>query len=309
MKTPTKLAIRLPNWVGDAVMALPTIDALAKAGFDISLYGKGWIHSLFAAYPYSKYTLPQGFLAVRQLWTESESKHVLLLTNSLSSAARVFFAGKKAVGYQTDVRRFLLSSCVAKPKSLHEVEYFWHIGKHVATQLYQLPWPNQLAPNVQLQMSEQANANAEKIIQQHHLQKPFIVLCPGAVGIGDNEQSKIWPYWSQLAADLIKRSHRVIVCPGPGEEKAFRQLLPQSILCLDGLPLDTYAVIMSKAAAIIANDSGPMHIAAAVGAPVLGIFGATSPQRTRPWGGDYLVGNQCWPTVEAVMQWLNIQYK
>ena len=76
---------------------------------------------------------------------------------------------------------------------------------------------------------------------------------------------------------------------------------------ISGLNLGTYAALLAQAEQVIANDSGPMHIAAAVGAKTLGLFGVTDPLRTSPWGQDYLGTKDRWPAVEEVCQYLGIE--
>ncbi len=65
-----------------------------------------------------------------------------------------------------------------------------------------------------------------------------------------------------------------------------------------------YAGILALSDEVIANDTGPMHLADAVGAKVLGIFGHSDPRRTRPWGGHYLGEKGRWPTVAEVVDFL-----
>jgi heptosyltransferase II len=62
--------------------------------------------------------------------------------------------------------------------------------------------------------------------------------------------------------------------------------------------------VMRGASLVVANDSGPMHLAAAVDAPVLGIFGNGEPGRTHPWGstGRWVGSPGRWPSLEAVLQ-------
>jgi heptosyltransferase-2 len=106
-----------------------------------------------------------------------------------------------------------------------------------------------------------------------------------------------------LCRGLIEQGETVVACPGPGEAAACAAALPGARL-LDGLGLGAYAAVMSLSRRVVANDSGPMHLAAAVGAPVLGIFGVSDPGRTRPWGrSGAIVGNRnAWPTVQAVWE-------
>src|SRR5262249_39796058 len=83
------------------------------------------------------------------------------------------------------------------------------------------------------------------------------------------------------------------------EEQECEKFLNATVL--PGLSLGAYAAILAGAEAVIANDSGPMHLAAAVGVPVLGIFGVSDPSRTRPWGGGFAGGPSSWPSLNTVL--------
>jgi heptosyltransferase-1 len=100
-------------------------------------------------------------------------------------------------------------------------------------------------------------------------------------------------YFAEVARGLAKRHGlRSLVLWGPEEE----QLAQNVVTAADGVaavsPKTTVADLVSlfKAAAlVISGDTGPMHIAAAAGTPVIGIFGPTDPQRNGPWADDDLV--------------------
>jgi len=124
----------------------------------------------------------------------------------------------------------------------------------------------------------------------------YLVFVPLATG-DIHGRSKQWPGFPQL----MDHGLPVVVCPGPGEEAACRQLLPSARM-LPGLGLGTYAAVLAGARLVVANDSGPMHLAAAAGAPVIGLFGVSEPERTRPWGNccEPLGSAAGWPEVREV---------
>ncbi|MHC5068533.1 MAG: glycosyltransferase family 9 protein, partial [Planctomycetota bacterium] len=66
------------------------------------------------------------------------------------------------------------------------------------------------------------------------------------------------------------------------------------------VPLDSYAAVCAGARLTVANDSGPMHLATASGGTTLGIFGVGEPERTSPWGGQWLGSATTWPNVDQV---------
>lgn len=295
------LAIRLPNWLGDVVMALPALEALASHGITLELFGKPWIKELFSAYDYTTYVVPNDFWKAKAACQQAKAKHFLLFPNSLSSSAMVCLAGKRGIGYRADLRRFFLSSSLKKSPHLHEIEHFWKLAQYAATQVLKIDWQQLLPQKPTLFLPEKYLSLAKDILQKQGVANDFWVICPGAVGQGVKGHSKIWPYWRELTDYLLQQGKQLVACPGPNEEFVFTQLLSKEVIILPHLNLPTYAGVMQQSSQVIANDSGPMHLAAAVNAPVLGLFGKTDPNRCRPFGGHYLGGLCKWPTQEDVV--------
>jgi heptosyltransferase-2 len=95
----------------------------------------------------------------------------------------------------------------------------------------------------------------------------------------------------------------VIICPGPGETEAARAAAPGAI---DVGPLDVgaFAALLSASRLVVANDSGPGHLGAAVEASILVIFGVTDPDKTCPRGPTVsrCGGLDAWPSIERVWE-------
>ncbi|MEI7447360.1 MAG: glycosyltransferase family 9 protein, partial [Burkholderiales bacterium] len=128
----------------------------------------------------------------------------------------------------------------------------------------------------------------------------FAIVAPLAAGTAGG-RPKTWPGFADLEAGLRAAGLATVVCPGPGEDAAARAAVPAAVV-LPGLGLGAYAALCADAAVTVANDSGPMHLAAAVDAPVIGVFGPSDPARTHPWGPRAAwLGGGDWPTVPAVV--------
>lgn len=299
------LIVRLPNWVGDTLMALPSLIALQQSGFELHLYGRGWAADLLQGFPATVEVLPKPFKSAVKTLRACPAKNMLLLPNSLSSALSPRFAGKKSVGYATDGRQLLLQKSLQKKSGLHESDYFWEISEIAAKHFNSdVKWPIQ-KPKMQLPLTDATIAAVKKLLSDRKIGSSFVVLCPMATGVGKQGQPKIWPYWRQLEAQLHQQGVVTVACPGPGELQQCSELLPNSII-LDDLSLSQYAAVCSLANFIIANDSGPMHLAASVNDKTLGIFGVTNPDQTRALRGNYIGGANDWPDVEAVLNYLNL---
>lgn len=291
--------VRLPNWVGDVIMALPTIHALQAQGIELYLLGKPWIKELLAGLNLPLFVLEKKFWANKKIISQIPANKMLLLTNSLSSALLARLAGKETIGYVGDHRRFILSHSLKPLTAIHEVNYFWNIAAFACEQWFtKTTWPAQMPDTIHLPLSDRALITVKTKLEEQGIQHPFWVLCPFAHGTGVNKQSKIWPFWPQLSQALQDKT--LLVCPGPNEEAQCEQLVPHAKV-LAGLNLAEYAALLSLAERVIANDSGPMHIAAALNPTTLGIFGVSDPQRTKPWGATYVGSLNEWPSLENVL--------
>lgn len=290
------LAVRLPNWVGDVCMALPALGLLQSHGHDLRLFGRGWACDLLAGHPWRVEKLEKGWRPAARQLSGSGARRMLLLANSFSSAWQARWAGLAATGYRGDLRSWLLAEAVERPGPQHEVEAFWRLAARFAPGA-----PTRPPPVLGLVLHDRHCAQAELALRQAGVTGPFRVLAPLAAGkIGG--RSKVWPGFPLLCRLLCESGGTVVACPGPGEEDATRAALPGAAL-LPGLGLGAYAAVCRRSQGVVANDSGPMHLAAAAGAPVLGVFGVGDPSRTRPWSPRARVvgSGQGWPGVEEVV--------
>jgi heptosyltransferase-2 len=291
------LAVRLPNWVGDVCMALPALQALGAHG-RCRLFGKPWAVDLLSAMGWDVVRLPEGVRAAAALVRASSAREGVLLTNSFGSALRWRLAGVAATGYRAHARSWLLGRAVASSTAAHEVERFWQLAQaHLQPGVSPPPPP----PRLGLVLHAAHRTQAASALAGVALEGPYVVLCPLATGLAHGH-SKIWPAFPLLCRGLIEQGVQVVSCPGPGEEAASAAALPGAIP-LPGLGLGAYAEILRGARYVISNDSGPLHLAAAVDVPVLGIFGVSDPHRTSPWGarGATVGSATSWPSLQDVI--------
>ena len=112
---------------------------------------------------------------------------------------------------------------------------------------------------------------------------PAVALAPGSVG-----SSKRWTYYPQAARLLAERGLDVWVVGGPGERALAQEIVAAGgppVRDLTGTDLRNGILAMAAASVAISNDSGLMHIAAAIGTPTMGMFGPTSPNHWAPLNG------------------------
>ena len=300
-----KIVVRLPNWVGDVCMALPALTALGERGVEVHLVGKGWAADLLAAHGWPVTRLPSGLGPAANSVRALGIPRGLLLTNSFGSALQFRLAGVRAVGYRCGGRTLLLGRGVPRAAGGHEVAVFWRLAQEVAVWLALPPLPPEPPTQLGLRLTDAHRQAASTALQQAHVYSPYVVLCPLAAGTL-NGRSKIWPSFAPFARQLAERGVVLVACPGPGEEAASAEALP-GVRQLTGLGLGAYAALCAGALHTVANDSGPMHLAAAVDAPVIGIFGVSDAVRTRPWTshGRTVGGTDGWPTVATVAAMLD----
>ena len=118
--------------------------------------------------------------------------------------------------------------------------------------------------------------------------RPFAILNPGA-GWG----AKRWPTerYGEVARVLAGKGYDVVINAGPGEEILAKEVNAASGNIAIGLSpaLDELIALTRRSSLVIAGDTGPLHLASALGKPVVGIFGPTDPARNGPFGGNFRV--------------------
>lgn len=286
------LYIRLPNWVGDVCMSLPSLALLQGTGLPLVICARPWARDLLDG------VAKQGFIPMRgRLWDDARAVREhrralgstagrprgLALPDSLSSAAVFRLAGVPSAGYRDDGRSLLLRWPVAKPEpGLHAVQS-WHYLTRAALQRWGLPAaPEQPGPLLDLPMTATHHEAAEALLRDAGLAgQPFVLIAPTATGLHKG-RIKVWPGFDALTRALQARGHTVVMCPPPAEVDEAARNAPTARL-LPAVPLGAFAALTARAALVVCNDSGVSHVAAAAGARQLTLFGVTDPRRTGPW--------------------------
>jgi heptosyltransferase-2 len=298
--------LRLPNYVGDTVCALPALHRLAAAG-PLLAFGKPWALPLLAAAGIAARVYPQGLrarvAALREAAQAQGTRRILLLTNGLGSALEARLAGLRPLGYARHGRRLLLHESAGPLPAVHLVEGYQRLVDRVpgaapravdGAPPWSPVWPGPRANAARLA------AAAERLRQALGHDAPYALLVPRAGG-GHGGASKDWPHFGALLPLLRAAGLRVLMAPGPGEAGAFAAAAPEAEV-LAGLDLVALGLLAAGARLVIAPDCGPAHLAAAAGAPVLAVFGPTAPARSRPWSprAEVLGGDGAWPAREEV---------
>src|SRR5580692_4728472 len=200
----------------------------------------------------------------------------LVMPRTWKSALAPFLAGiPERIGFAGEARFFLLNDVRFGERALPRM-----IDRCAALTLpksAKLPpdWP---APKLEVQPSEAAAWRSRRNLSENG--RPVVALAPGAVG-----PSKRWPAtaYGALTRKLLAAGFAVWVLGGPDEKSLAAEIVGDtSARDLTGRDLRDAILALASASAAISNDSGLLHVAAALGTPSIGIFGPTSPWHWAP---------------------------
>lgn len=302
------LVVRLRNWVGDVTLGLPTLQRLSDAGYALHLIGKGWAGELLAGHGWPVQALAGSarariaqLRALRQHGLAADPGfkgrlNALCLPYSFSSALEFRLAGLRALGHAYEGRSLLLGRALPRLEGRHELEVYWQLGSALLGSAAPLP------AAIGLRVAARHQQRAADLLQQHGIRPGYVVVCPFAGGTWSG-QDKTWPAFPAFVGQVLPAFGRdLLVLPGPGEEAQAREHYAGATV-LPGVDLGTYAALLQAAALMVSNDTGPGHIAAAVGTPLLSVLGPSDPVLWRPWGPSVqllqgLGGPGHWPALQ-----------
>lgn len=304
------LIVRLRNWVGDVILGVPALQLLQGQGYDLQLVGARWAASLLNgqgwtvhARPGANSRLRDRVAQLRQLRAQAlqqdpgfdRRENAMVLPTSFSSALEMRLAGLKAVGYAQEARGLLLKRSEPITYGGHALVSYWELACRFLK--VDLPPPSRIA----LATHAADQQRADEVLAAHGVRQGFVVICPFAGGLFEAQQ-KTWPAFADFTQALLRCGRDVVACPGPGEEAIITEQHP-GVKMLAGVNLGAYGGLLRRAALVVSNDTGPAHLAAAVGAPVLSVLGPTKPEQWAPWGPTVQVVRRWpeWPTVDEVM--------
>jgi heptosyltransferase-2 len=281
----------MPNWVGDCVMAAPVVAALAESGRRVTLLARKPLLPLLALFAGVEETLLRGGdeETVAAIAGESFAEAVVL-PNSFRSARLVARAGvRRRFGYRGNLRGPLLAPAVRRPKGKRpQVEDYRELLAAM-----RVDPPASWVPR--LELPSDVLARGRERLERANLSGdgPLVGLSPGA----EWGPSKRWPMkrWADLAIDLRRRvpGVRQAIFVGPKEIWLGVRVHEESgkfhPLLGPDLDLAGLAGVLAHLDLFVTNDSGPMHLAAALGVPCVALFGPTDRRRTAPSGEGHTV--------------------
>lgn len=288
--------------IGDVIHALPVASALKKNNPNTKIT---WIvekpaHDLLTNNPYideiiifdkKQYKSLIGlFMNGSKLARELQSRKfdlVLDLQGLFKSAAIALLSGGKARFVYCNARELssLISKRVCGPNSEgHVVDRYLDVVRHIGGTV------NQPHFEVNYTAEEVQNTKAIAVSAGINLVKPYAVLAPGT-----NWPNKCWPTtcFAELGDMLFDDGVIPVVIGGPKDAKLYKEIAGNMktppINLVGKTSLKELSYIIKQSRVFIGGDTGPMHLAAAVGTPVIALFGPTDPQRNGPYGDKYKV--------------------
>lgn len=295
-REPQNILVRMPNWIGDLVMATPVltdlrnafpkarITAMCRRPLCDLLERDEAIDELFCfARPSNDFSRREEF---RDIIAKVRAGHYdtgILLTNSFSSAWW-FWQGrvKRRIGYSAHFRRFLLTDSLSLPKEKeHQVITYKKLLQPLGAPL------SETTPRLYLAEKEIEEAKTLLTQRGYIKGKKLIGINPGAA----YGSAKCWPpeRFKALAMRLLLETDAYIVFFGDSSTativKEIAQGLPEKVIDLAGVTnLRELASIIKECNVLVTNDSGPMHIGAALNVPLVALFGSSDEEITGPFG-------------------------
>lgn len=317
--TSRPLIVRIRNWVGDVVLGLPALRLLEQHGYSLHIVARGsWAPALLAGYPWNVHIQPKKILdraaqlrTVRQACKQQDPgfcnrENAFVLPQSFSSALEMRLAGLKAVGYGQEGRSPLLARAERVTYGGSALLSYWEL----ACKFLRLPLTTPIPLHIDLQLHPAKVAQARELLASHGVPSGYIMICPFAAGLAtERKLEKKWPGFAEFVRRAASEFGRtVVIYPGPGEHDLARTLYPDAQM-LDGSDLAVYGALLRDAALVVANDTGPGHMAGALGTTVLSVLGPTVASQWAPHGPRVHVvqhpqpadGNTVWPSVDEVM--------
>jgi heptosyltransferase-2 len=295
-----KILVRATNWLGDAVMSLPTFRALRTRFPDaeISVLARPWVAALYEGErSIDRVILLTGAAGARDWSAKWRLGHLLrrarfdlavLLPNSFDSAAIVWLSrARRRVGYARDGRSALLTDAIAVPRPgeipRHERYYYLELLRRAGL-IESIPPVEEIL----LDGLAESRLRGEALLAAHGISLPVIGVSPGAAYGG----AKRW------LPERFASAVRQIAARGPGAmsivifgSESERELCGEVARGCGGhnfagsTTLREFIDMSAACSLCLTNDSGAMHIAAAAGVPCVTVFGPTDETATGPTGG------------------------
>ena len=260
-------------FLGDVVLTTPLLSLLAERHGTVDVVTTPAAATLLETHPavryvirYDKHGADRGWRGMRKLASELRARgyaSVYLPHRSVRSAVLAMLSGApERVGFADSPAAITYTRRVRRPSGGHEVERLLALAGSAAS-----------APGVSLGLTASDYAAADGWLAAHGVSPRFITLAPGSIW-----GTKRWPYYAELVAGL----DRPCVVVGGADDRSLAEVIVaaapgRTVSAAGELALRASAALIQRAAVLVTNDSAPLHLATAVGTPIVALFGPTVP--------------------------------
>ncbi len=297
------LLVRCQNWIGDVVIATASLRCIRRSFPDsrISVLAKPWVIPVLAHNPdideiieydgKERHKGTRGKLRLARYLRTRRFQGAILLQRAFEAALIARLAGiPKRMGYATDSRGFLLTHKARSsreefdvPRLEHDLRLLEGFGLKIGEKSLSIP------------IDREQKGRAEHRLREFGLstEEPLVGFSPGAVG----SVLKRWypERFAELAVRIVEAHQAKVLLFGSANEQELgaeicRMASNRGVVNLAGrTSLEEAIALIGACGLFVTNDSGLMHIAAALDVPLVGVFGPTDPRRTAPWSKRYLL--------------------
>lgn len=294
-----RILVIAPHWIGDAVMSLPLITLIHTnyPNSSIDVLCTPWVGPIYRAFPDVQTIIERDFQHRALQWglrraTAKQLKQqgyemAFVLPNSLKSALIPWLARiPKRIGYQGELRFGLINASLPNPSRQARTPMMEHYAKLLArvpgqtNDFHNLPLPKlSIDPTLQ----QWAAGKIDQIGGG-----PIYIFAPGA----EYGSAKRWPtdHFAQLAKQILEGNPdaKIIILGSQADHMLGQAILEGAHLSnrihnwCGTIRLDQSMALIAQCASLISNDSGLMHIGAALSIPQIAIFGSSNPKHTPP---------------------------
>lgn len=294
-----KILVRATNWIGDAVMAIPALQAIRNRWPDaeVAILARPSVADLYRGQNYAQRLIVyenrgkhHGVWGRERLAAELRRERfhsAILLQNAFEAAWLAWRAGiPERIGYARDARSWLLTRAISVPRDgetpPHESYYYLELLRR-AGWLDRLP----AVERIGLAVSDDALTAAHRKLEAAGARagKTWIAFAPGAA----YGSAKCWlpDRYGALADRLIAADDADVILFGAPQEtemaaRIMGAMQRRALSLVGATSAEELPALLAACHLFIGNDAGAMHVAAAVGLPVVGVFGPTDPEGTRP---------------------------
>ncbi|MDQ6787637.1 MAG: lipopolysaccharide heptosyltransferase II [Acidobacteriota bacterium] len=310
-----KICVRGTNWVGDAVMTVPALRELRRIFPEskITLHTRSWAEGIFEDADFLDEILTfepdesrfKTVLAQSKIYREKNYDLAIIFPNSFESALTAKLGNiEKRFGYAKDARSFLLTDAIKIPDwktEKHEVFYYLNLIAEIENEFFGTKTVSGGEPRFDLTVSDERQMRARRILEENgvDLSCKIVAFCAGST----NSRAKRWHAESYAALNdkiQTEAGANVILIGAKNELDVSNEVWKKSklkpVILTGKTDLAEATAILSVCDLLVSNDTGPAHIAAALGTKTFVLFGPTNPLTTKPWNSEIIRNNvECSP--------------